>query len=98
MTRVETKTVRHVARLARIAIDEAALETLATEMGKILEWVGQLQKINTEEVAPMTCPGEKTLRMTSDDVHETPPQEHILQNAPAAWEGFFTVPRVLDQD
>ena len=98
---VDTATVKKVASLARIAIDDAAAERLVPELNNILSWIEQLGEVDTASVKPMTAVIPNTLRLR-DDVANADPltadgvRDKVLANAPGAQHGFFTVPKVIE--
>ena len=93
---VDTKTVRHIARLARIAVSDAEVEALAPELSNILGWIEQLGEVDVTGVEPMTAVIPNQLRLRDDVVTEGDIREDILANAPAAEHGFFAVPKVIE--
>jgi aspartyl-tRNA(Asn)/glutamyl-tRNA(Gln) amidotransferase subunit C len=93
---VDSDTVRHVAKLARMRVAPEQQQALATEMSNILRWVEQLNELDTEGVEPMTSVAEMRLKMRPDAVTDGNRQQDILANAPEAKHGFFVVPRVVD--
>ena len=93
---VDTDTVRHIARLARIAVSEAEVAALAPELSNILGWIEQLQEVDVEGVAPMTAVIPNHLRLRDDKVTDGAIRDKVLANAPAAEHGFFAVPKVIE--
>ena len=93
---VDTATVRHIAKLARIAVSEAEVEALAPELNNILGWVEQLAEVNTEGVEPLTAVIEQKLRLRDDVVDDGDVRDKVLLNAPDAQHGFFAVPKVIE--
>ncbi|HEX8365956.1 MAG TPA: Asp-tRNA(Asn)/Glu-tRNA(Gln) amidotransferase subunit GatC [Allosphingosinicella sp.] len=93
---VDAATVRHIARLARIAITDAEVEALAPELNNILGWVEQLQEVDVAGVEPMTAVIPNALRLREDAVTDGGISERVLANAPAAEHGFFAVPKVIE--
>ncbi|MDP8994821.1 MAG: Asp-tRNA(Asn)/Glu-tRNA(Gln) amidotransferase subunit GatC [Pseudomonadota bacterium] len=93
---VDTATVRHIARLARIALSDAEVEALAPELSNILGWVEQLQEVEVEGVQPMTAVIPNQLRLRDDEVTEGGIRDDVLANAPVAEHGFFAVPKVIE--
>ena len=93
---LDKATVAHIAALARIRISEGELEPLASELSHILDWVEQLNEIDTSEVAPMASPAAASLPMREDAVTDGGCLDAILGNAPRAAHGFFTVPKVVE--
>ena len=88
--------VRKVARLSRIAIDEARLETMAGELNGILGWIEQLNEVDVDGVEPMTSVVESTLAMRSDEVTDGNKADQVLANAPKSEDGFFVVPKAVE--
>ena len=93
---VDTATVRHIAKLARIAMSEAEVEALVPELNNILGWVEQLQEVDVTGVEPMTAVIPNTLRMRDDVVTDGGIRDQVLANAPVAEHGFFAVPKVIE--
>ena len=93
---VDTATVRHIARLARIAVTDAEVEALAPELNNILGWVEQLQEVDVSGVEPMTAVIPNTLRLREDVVTDGGVRDAVLLNAPLAEHGFFAVPKVIE--
>ncbi len=93
---VDTKTVRHIARLARIAVSDSEAEALVPELNNILGWVEQLQEVDVSEVEPMTAVIPNHLRFREDEVTDGGVRDKVLANAPVAEHGFFAVPKVIE--
>ncbi len=93
---VDAETVRKIARLARIALDEAQVEPLARELNGILGWVEQLGEVDTSGVAPMTAVIPTHLKWREDVVTDGGIADQVLANAPEAASGFFAVPKVIE--
>lgn len=93
---VDASTVRHIARLARIAVSDAEVASLAPELSNILGWIEQLQEVDVAGVEPMTAVIPNTLRLRDDVVTDGGRQGEILANAPVAEHGFFAVPKVIE--
>jgi aspartyl-tRNA(Asn)/glutamyl-tRNA(Gln) amidotransferase subunit C len=93
---VDTATVRHIAKLARIAVSESEVEALVPELNNILGWVEQLQEVDCTGVEPMTAVIPNTLRMRDDVITDGGIRDKVLANAPLAEHGFFAVPKVIE--
>jgi aspartyl-tRNA(Asn)/glutamyl-tRNA(Gln) amidotransferase subunit C len=93
---VSTEQVRHIAKLARIAMSDEEIERLAPELNNILGWVEQLGEVNTDGVEPLTAVIDQKLRLRGDAVTEGDIRDEILANAPEAQHGFFAVPKVIE--
>ncbi len=88
--------VRHVARLARLAVDEKAVPQIADKLNDVLGLLDQMQAIDTTGVEPLTNPLDRTQILRADQVTEGDQREHLMQNAPAQKDGLFLVPKVID--
>ncbi len=93
---VDSATVRHIARLARIAMSDAEAEALVPELNNILGWVEQLQEVDVAGVEPMTAVIPNKLRLRDDVVTDGGIRDQVLANAPVAEHGFFAVPKVIE--
>ena len=93
---VDTKQVRHIAKLARIAMSDAEVEAMVPELNNILSWVEQLGEVNTDGVEPLTAVIANTLRLRDDAITDGDKRDDVLLNAPGAQHGFFAVPKVIE--
>jgi aspartyl-tRNA(Asn)/glutamyl-tRNA(Gln) amidotransferase subunit C len=92
---VDAATVRRIAHLARIAVAEDEVEHLRGEINAILAFVEQLSEVNVEGVEPMTSVIPMAMKKRRDEVTDGGIPDDILENAPAAEDGFFVVPKVV---
>jgi aspartyl-tRNA(Asn)/glutamyl-tRNA(Gln) amidotransferase subunit C len=93
---IDKALVSRIANLARIRVTEEEKETLSKELGSIMGWIGQLNEVDTSNVAPLTSVVETTLPMREDKVTDGNNPEAILANAPKEAAGFFVVPKVVE--
>ena len=93
---VDKDTVRKVARLSRIKIEEDRLEPMTQELNVILGWIEQLNEVDVDGVEPMTTPVAMDLPMRDDVVTDGNIQAKVLANAPRAEDGFFVVPKAVE--
>ena len=93
---VSPEQVRHIAKLARIAMSEEELERLLPELNNILGWVEQLGEVNTDGVEPLATVIDQELRLREDAVTDGNIRDQVLANAPDAQHGFFAVPKVIE--
>ena len=93
---IDTKTAAHVAKLARIRVEDADLPALADEFNTILGFIEQLNEVDVDGVEPMTSVTPMQLKRRVDGVTDGNQQDKILANAPDAREGFFAVPKVVE--
>ena len=93
---VSHEQVRHIAKLARIAMSKEELERLVPELNAIIGWVEQLGEVNTEGVEPLATVIDQKLRLRDDAVTDGDIRDDVLANAPDAQHGFFAVPKVIE--
>ena len=93
---INTEQVRHIAKLARIAMSDEELERLVPELNNILDWVEQLAEVDTDGVEPLTAVIDQALRLRDDAVTDGDIRDEVLSNAPDAQHGFFAVPKVIE--
>ena len=93
---VDSQQVRHIAKLARLAMSDSEIEAMAPELNKILGFVEQLQEVDTNNVEPLTAVIENRLRLRDDIVNDGNCRDAVLANAPDAQHGFFAVPKVIE--
>ncbi len=93
---VDKDTVRRIARLARLALDEERVEPMVNELNGIFAWVEQLGEVNVDGVEPMTSVVAQTLKMREDKVTAGGDAAAIIANAPMSEDNFFVVPKVVE--
>lgn len=90
--------VRHVAKLARLALSEDELTRLTPQLESILDYVAKTGRLNVEGVEPMAHASPITNVLRDDVIEPSLPLEKVLQNAPAIDGDFFSVPKVIGGD
>jgi aspartyl-tRNA(Asn)/glutamyl-tRNA(Gln) amidotransferase subunit C len=93
---IDAATVRKVARLAKIRIEEGRVEALAAELSGIMAWIDQLNEVDTEGVQPLASTEAVSLPLREDVVTDGGDPAKVLANAPRAERGFFVVPKVVE--
>ena len=93
---IDAATVRRIAHLSRIAVQEEELAPLAEELGAILGWIEQLGEVDVEGVEPMTTATPMALKRRVDEARADVGRDEILRNAPGQRDGFFVVPKVVE--
>lgn len=88
--------VKNIARLARLAISEQDIPQYAKNLGRILDFVAQLDKVDTTSVTPMAHPLDMPQRLRADVVTETDHRKRYQQNAPQVEAGLYIVPKVIE--
>jgi aspartyl-tRNA(Asn)/glutamyl-tRNA(Gln) amidotransferase subunit C len=94
--KITKEEVLHVAHLARLDFDERNIDALAGQIGKILEYVDMLGRVDTDGVKPTTHAIFLTnaFREDTETVHMD--REKSLANAPDKHDGNFLVPRIIE--
>ena len=93
---IDKETVRKVAGLARLKLNEQELEQFTPQVAGIVKWVEMLGEVNTDNVAPLANVVNIDLKLRPDAITDGGYQKEILANAPEAVEGFFVVPKVVE--
>ena len=93
---IDKSQVKKVAKLSRISLDDSKLESLSKDLVSILNFVEQLNKLDTNETKPLTSIIDKSLDTRDDTVSDGQIKDQILKNSPEKNEDFFIVPKVVD--
>jgi len=93
---VDSATVRRIAHLARIAVEDAEVERLGHELNAILAFVEELSAVDVEGVEPLTSVSPMHMKKRADIVTDGAMAGDILANAPAREDHFFVVPKVIE--
>jgi aspartyl-tRNA(Asn)/glutamyl-tRNA(Gln) amidotransferase subunit C len=93
---VDKDTVKRIARLSRLAIDDAQAGAMVEELNAILAWVEQLGEVNVDGIAPMASVAAQALPMREDVVTDGGYPEDLMKNAPQSDDHFFIVPKVVE--
>ena len=93
---IDHATVRRIARLARLAVDEAQLPRVAGDLSRVLELADQLAAAALEGVAPMSHPHAQAAQLREDAVTEADRADAFLALAPDARGGLYLVPKVIE--
>ena len=93
---VDKATVARIARLARINVPEDRQEQLVGELNGILEWIAELDEVDTGAVEPLASVTGHGLPRRSDEVTDGNRMDEVLANVPETAGGFFVVPKVVE--
>lgn len=93
---VDKDTVRRIAKLSRIALDEARVGPMVDELNGIFAWVQQLNEVNIEGVPPLTSVVAQRLKMRDDKITDGDNANALMANAPEGEDHFFVVPKVVE--
>ncbi len=94
--KISLEQVRHVARLARLELNEAEEVRLQGDLNNILGYVEKLNELDTSAVEPTAQVGEAGTPMREDEVTNRPAPDEVLANAPAREGYFFRVPKIIE--
>ena len=95
MTTINSDDVRKVAKLARLELEDEEIDSYTEQLEKILSYVEELQKVDTENVPPTTRAVEVVNVLREDDVETTFVREDLLNQSPHREGEFFRVPKIL---
>jgi aspartyl-tRNA(Asn)/glutamyl-tRNA(Gln) amidotransferase subunit C len=87
--------VRHIARLANLDFSEAEFDRFTRQLNAILEYVGQLNRLDTAAIEPTFHVESGAHALRDDATRETLPRDEALRNAPESGHGLFKVPKVI---
>ena len=93
---LDPATVRRIAKLARLHLNEADVPRLQAELNGILGWIELLNALDVEGVEPLTGAAAMAMRMRDDVVTVGDLREAVLSNAPDREGAFYGVPKVVE--
>jgi aspartyl-tRNA(Asn)/glutamyl-tRNA(Gln) amidotransferase subunit C len=93
---ISSDQVTHIARLARLKTDPEKSEYFATHLSRIMDLVEQMNQIDTTGIEPMSHPQDVALRMRDDEVTAENLRDRYQEIAPAAKDGLYLVPKVIE--
>ena len=97
MKRISSDEVKKVAQLARLELNESEINQHAEQLEKILEYIKQLEKINTEDIPCTTRAIEVVNVLRKDEKKNYENSEEILDLAPSRENKFFKVPKIINE-
>lgn len=93
---IDQETLQKIAHLARLTFDPQAEDRMRKDMAQVLDWVAQLQEVDTDHVAPLTSMSTEVNAWREDEVGSNWTQADALKNAPKQENSFFSVPKVME--
>ena len=93
---IDKNQVKKIAKLSRVSLDESKLESLSKDLASILNFVEQLNELDTKKTEPKTSVDDKTLEPRADKINDGKIKNEILKNSPDKNEDFFIVPKVVE--
>mgnify|MGYP001448410090 CR=1 FL=1 len=97
MKRISKEEVKKVAKLARLELNDNEINNHSKHLEKILEYIKQLEKINTDNVPCTTRAIEVTNAFRKDDKKDYKNSDELLDLAPSREETFFKVPKIMNE-
>lgn len=88
--------VLRIAKLARLSLSDAEVQSMTGQLDQILGYVAALQALDTKGVEPTAHVGEMATPFREDEIRPSLTQEEALKNAPKSAGGGFVVPRILE--
>lgn len=96
MSTIDTEKVKNIAKLAHIALEEAAIPTYQKDISNILTLVEELNNVPTKTITPMAHPLDFHQRLREDTVSEHDNRENFLALTPHTEAGLYLVPKVIE--
>ena len=93
---IDKDTVKHISKLARISLDENNVDSLAKDLTSIMNFIENLNKLNTDKTVPLTSIINASLKSRKDEVKDGKIRDQILKNSPEKNDEFFVVPKVIE--
>ena len=93
---LDKEAVINIANLARIKVLDENLDHLARELSSIVDWVEQLNSVDTDGVEPLASVVDVTLPLREDKISDGDCREKVLANGPEIEDGYFAVPKVIE--
>ena len=97
MKRISSEEVKKVAQLARLELNESEIQQHAEQLEKILDYIKQLEKINTENIPCTTRAIEVVNVLRKDEKKDYKNSEELLDLAPSRENKFFKVPKIINE-
>ncbi len=95
---MDKKTVEKVARLSSIEMSDAELDKMAPQLTNIIGFIEQLSEVDTDGVEPLANVVDIELKLRKDEITDGACADKVLANAPEETQGFFVVPKIVEQE
>ena len=93
---IDLKTVKHIAKLSRISIEDEKAKKLAGDLNSIFEFIEKLNELDTTKIEPLTSIADTVLQLRKDEIKSSNIRDQILKNSPDENKDFFVVPKVVE--
>ena len=94
--KIDKNTTLKIAKLSRIKLRDDEIDELSTQLSSILDWVEQLNEVNTENIEPLSNVSMSKLPLRKDIEDNKDESNDVLSNAPEKLENYFVVPKVVE--
>ena len=93
---IDLKTIKHIAKLSRIYVDDEKAKKLAGDLNSIFDFIEKLNELKTDQIKPLTSIAETSLKLRNDEIKSQNMREEIIKNSPEKNEDYFVVPKVIE--
>lgn len=93
--KVDDELVRNMARLSKLEFHEEAFEKIKADLNKMVDFVEQLNELNTDNIEPLIFMSDEVNHLRKDEIQQDITQKDALKNAPQHDSDYFKVPKVL---
>ena len=93
---IDKDTVKHISKLARISLNDKKVDSLSKDLSSIIKFIERLNKLNTDNVKPLTSIIDASLKSRKDEIRDGKIRDQILKNSPENNDEFFVVPKVVE--
>ena len=94
--KIDKNTTLKIAKLTRLKVKDNEIAELSSQLSSILDWVEQLDEVNTSKVEPLSNVSMSELPLRKDEKVDDDKSNEILSNAPEKLENYFVVPKVVE--
>ena len=94
--KIDKNTTQKIARLCKLRLDNNEIEELSLQLSSIIDWVEQLNEVDTENIEPLSNVSTENLTLRKDEESKIDLSKEILSNSPENLENFFVVPKVVE--
>ena len=93
---IDLKTIKHIAKLSRISVDDEKAKKLAGDLNSIFDFIEKLNELKTDQIKPLTSIAETSLKFRNDEIKSQNMREEIIKNSPEKNDDYFVVPKVIE--
>ena len=93
---IDKDTVKHIAKLARISLDDEKIDSLSKDLSSIIKFIEKLNELKTDKTKPLTSIINASLKPRKDEIKDGKIRDQILKNSPEKNDEFFVVPKVIE--